>query len=125
MDRPSASNGVHPCQAMRKDGRPCSVRPLPGSHFCFAHDPAKATARELGRRKGGAGKARIARAGKLVPASLKPTLALLFDALTEVHDGSLSPGQAAAMAALAGAITRLYAAGVLEERLAALEERSA
>jgi predicted P-loop ATPase len=45
----------------------------------------------------------------------------LLAALDEVHAGTLDPRQAGAMASLAGAITRAYSVGVLEDRLAALE----
>jgi hypothetical protein len=48
-------------------------------------------------------------------------LGSLFDALNEVHAGELDPRQASAMASLAGAITKAYGVGVLEERLTALE----
>jgi hypothetical protein len=63
----------------------------------------------------------VHRVQRLVPASLKPTIATLFEAMEEVHAGSLEPKQGQAMAALAGAIARLYSVGVLEERIAALE----
>ena len=39
-----------------------------------------------------------------------------------IVDGSLDPRQASAMASVAGAITRVYQAGTLEERLQALEQ---
>jgi hypothetical protein len=45
----------------------------------------------------------------------------LLTALDEVYAGKLDPKQAGAMAALAGAITRAYGVGVLEDRVAALE----
>jgi hypothetical protein len=41
--------------------------------------------------------------------------------MTEVRDGTLTARQAGALAALAGAIVRVYQAGLLEERVAALE----
>jgi hypothetical protein len=47
----------------------------------------------------------------------------LLAALDEVHAGTLDPKQASAMASLAGAITRAYGVGVLEERVQALEEQ--
>ena len=125
MDEASSSIGNHPCQATRKDGQPCTVRTLTGSAWCFAHDPSRAAQRTEARRRGGRGKAKAERAGKLVPASLRPSLALLFEALDEVHRGELDPRAAGAMAALAGAISRLYQTGVLEERLAALEQAHA
>ena len=49
-------------------------------------------------------------------------LQTLLDALAEVHNGDLEPGQANAMAALAGAIVKVYSSGQLEERLEALEQ---
>jgi hypothetical protein len=88
---------------------------------CWAHDPALAEKRAAMRRKGGQNKATAKRLDRLVPASLKPTIATLFTALEEVHAGDLEPKQGQAMAALAGAIARLYSVGVLEERIAALE----
>jgi hypothetical protein len=89
---------------------------------CFAHTATLSSAqRGAVRRRGGHGKSRHARIQRLVPASLKPTIAALFAALDEVHAGALDPKQAQAMAALAGAIARLYSVGILEERIAALE----
>src|SRR5215208_7056681 len=107
---------AHPttCTGTRSDGSPCtSVVVLPSGR-CFAHDEGRRADRLAASAKGGKGKSRIARAERLVPASLRPTLALMFDALGEVHDGTLTPAQASAMAAVAGAITRLYSTGVLE-----------
>ncbi len=44
--------------------------------------------------------------------------------MEEVHVGTLDPKQATAMAALAGAVTRAYGVGVLEERITTLESRT-
>ena len=112
------------CQATRRDGRPCKTPVVADSCLCFAHNPDLAAKRTEARRQGGRNKARINRVQRLVPASLKPTIAVLFTALEEVHTGGLDPKQGQAMAALAGAIARLYSVGVLEERIAALEARS-
>jgi len=90
--------------------------------FCYAHDDTRATERDQARRKGGANSATRARLDRLVPATLRPMIGSLLDALDEVHAGTLDPKQASAMASLAGAITRAYGVGVLEERLTALEE---
>ena len=125
MDEASGSIPKHPtCTGLRRDGQPCQAPALLGVH-CFAHSPANASDRDAARRRGGRGKGRSERLGKLVPASLRPSLALLFTALDEVHRGELDPRAAGAMAALAGAITRLYQTGVLEERLAVLEQAQA
>jgi hypothetical protein len=109
------------CEATRKDGQPCTTPIVADSRFCFAHSPELAAKRAEANRRGGRNKSRANRLQRLVPASLKPTIAALFTALEEVHAGDLDPKQARAMAALAGAIARLYSVGVLEERIAALE----
>ncbi len=111
------------CQGRTKAEQPCrapanTVRP---SGFCPAHDAANVTAFRDQSARGGRGKATARRVGKLVPATLKPVIGTLLAALDEVRDGTLSPGQASAMAALASAVVRLYQTGVLEERLASLE----
>src|SRR5215210_6841530 len=100
------------CEATRRDGQPCQTPVVADSCFCFAHDPDLATKRTEARRQGGRNKARVARVQRLVPASLKPTIGTLFTALEEVHAGDLEPKQGQAMAALAGAIARLYSVGV-------------
>jgi len=92
----------------------------PGT-LCYAHDPARATERDRARRKGGTNSATRARLDRLVPATLRPMIAALLDALDEVHRGDLDPKQASAMASLAGAICRAYGVGILEERVQALE----
>ena len=109
------------CHARRKDGSPCRAIVTLSSSYCAMHDPSRQAEVQAARARGGRGKSRIARAEKLVPASLRPTIATLFTALDEVHRGALEPKQAQAMAALAGAIARLYTTGVLEERIAVLE----
>jgi hypothetical protein len=92
---------------------------------CFAHDEARRAERTAANAKGGKGRARVARVDKLVPASLRAPLALLFQVLDEVHRGELDPRAATAMAAVAGAITRLYSAGVVEDRITELEAQIA
>jgi hypothetical protein len=109
------------CQALRKDGHPCQTQIVGNGSFCFGHDPAVATKRTEARQRGGRNKSHAARLDRLIPASLKPTIATLFEALQQVHTGDLEPKQGQAMAALAGAIARLYSVGVLEERIATLE----
>jgi len=48
-------------------------------------------------------------------------VALLLGALEEVHDGTLQPSRATAMAALASAAIRVYEVAEIEQRLDALE----
>ena len=88
------------CAATRKDGEPCAAPVLDGGTFCFAHDPLRAVEREEARRKGGASTAGIVRLRGLVPPRLLSVYDALEAALQEVHDGSLDPRQASAMAAI-------------------------
>ena len=91
--------------------------------YCFAHDPAKAAERQAARQRGGQHRANLVRLRGLVPPRLISVYDRLESALGEVHDGTLQPGQAAAMAGLARAMVAVLQAGELEERLRALEER--
>jgi hypothetical protein len=77
------------------------------------------------RAAGGRATARATRAEKLMPAKLRPVLDTLLAALGKVEDGSLTPQQASSMAAVAGAVVRVFQVGTLEERLAALEAAQA
>ena len=90
------------------------------------HDPQRQAQAAAVRASGGRAKASTARAAKLVPGTLRPVLDALLAALADVRGVGeeaprLSPQQASAMASLAGAIVRVYTAGTLEERVAALE----
>jgi hypothetical protein len=104
------------CVGTRKDGAPCTARVMGAGDYCFAHDPERVTQRREARAHGGRNRATRARLDRLVPATLRPMIGALLEALDEVHSGDLDPRQASAMAALAGAITRAYGVGVLEER---------
>ena len=73
------------------------------------------------RVRGGRGKSRTARVGKLVPATLRPVLNTLLEALEETRQGTMDPRVASAVAALAGAVCKVYSAASVEEQIAALE----
>lgn len=105
------------CAAVRKSGEPCAGRPLAGSPYCFAHAPGA----NANRAKGGRATRKSERAVRYLPDRLRPVSALLAEALEEVHAGDLDPRVASAMAALAGALVRVYTAADFEARLAALE----
>jgi len=104
------------CQATRKDGTPCRGTAT-ASGYCFAHDPASAEH----RAKGGRNRSNAARSLRMLPERLRPIADKLAAALDEVHQGTLDPRQASAMASLAGALVRVVQAGELEERVRALE----
>ena len=117
-------NSSH-CLGRRRDETPCMAQALLSSGYCFAHDPDNQANAARARAAGGRGRARARRAEKLMPATLRPVLQKLLDALDEVHDGTLSPRQGEVLACLAGAIVRVYEVSMLEERLAVLEQAQA
>ena len=111
------------CKGARRDGSPCQAPPaaLGPAGFCWAHDPAQAESRRAARAKGGQNRATAKRVDKLVPATLRPVVGMLLAVLDEVHDGRLTPAQASAMAAVAGAVVKVYQVAELEQRVEALE----
>ena len=111
------------CRGTRRDGTPCGApaHAVLSDGYCWAHSPANATARREARAAGGRGRSNAARAERLVPQSLRPVFDTLRAALTDVRDGSISPAQAGALAALASALVRVFTAGQLEQRLDELE----
>ena len=108
------------CPGTRRDGSSCRATPqLTG--WCFRHDPDREADRREASAKGGKNKSNVVRVRQLVPDRLIGTFDMLEKALGEVHDGSLDPKAASAMAGLAGAMVRVLSAGELEERLRKLE----
>ncbi len=111
------------CQAVARGGQPCSAMPRPGRPFCLWHDPLADEARRELSRKGGRARSHAARARRAIGGvhDLRSVQRRLVQALEKVELGTLSPGQAMAMAALGRAIVTLVEAGEIESRLAALE----
>jgi len=97
----------------------------PDASVCFAHDATLQAQRAEARVRGGRGKSRIARVEKLVPATLRPVLNTLLEALEETRQGAMDPKVAGALAALAGAVCKVYSAASVEEQIAALETQIA
>ena len=114
----------HPrlCAGTTAAGTPCGGRALPRSEFCFAHAPELAAHRTEARERGGRNHSRTARARAAMPADLGGVLQRLYAALDRLDRGQLEPRIASAMASLASAIVRTWEVGVLEARLARMEE---
>lgn len=113
------------CTGTRSDGSPCTSAIVLPSGKCFAHDEGRRADRLAASARGGAGKSRIARVEKLVPGTLRPVLGLLLDALEETKAGDCDPKVATALAALAGAITRVYSSATVEQQIGDLEAQIA
>jgi hypothetical protein len=102
------------CSASRRDGMPCTGKPL-ASGFCFAHDPHAGE----WRRKGGQQRANGERAVKRLPSRLRPLVEGLETAFAQVLAGKLDAAQARALASLASSLLEVYAAVDLERHTAA------
>ncbi len=105
------------CPTPTKAGKPCQGRSRE-SGYCFAHDPATKDKREAARVKGGENSSHAARLEKLLPSHLRSTFDRLEAAMKQVHEGSLDPRRATAMASLAGAMVKIIKAGEEEAPLA-------
>lgn len=103
------------CTGRRKDGSACAARALPGSQHCWAHDAGLRDKRDAARSKGGQAKSTAARMERLTPASLRPVLDQLLTAMESVGDGSVDPKIGSSLAALAGAVVRVYELSTLEQ----------
>lgn len=110
------------CEAARRDGQPCTAPALP-SGYCWAHDPDRAAEREAARQRGGKHRANVHRLRTAMPSRLVPVFDMLEGALVEVHDGTLDPKQASAMAAVARAMCAVLNVGEMELRMRDIEAK--
>jgi hypothetical protein len=114
-------SGANRCQARRRDGQPCGSFALPGSGYCFTHDPDRAAERIEARRRGGQHTGRAYRFRSLLPPRLVPVFERLEAAMISVEAGTLTPSQATALAALARAMVAVLESSELAERLKEIE----
>lgn len=123
MGEATRSDAKRPkCQGTRKDGEPCGAFALPGSPWCFAHNPGQDERRAAARQKGGRNSSKLARLQAALPPALRELYGTLVEALGQVHEGALPPGRAQAMAALARTIVSVLQAGDLEARMVEVEQ---
>jgi hypothetical protein len=96
----------------------------------MSHDPSLAERRRQARINGGKGRARAARAQRLLPDDLEMLDKVLSTAIGAVYQGGISPAQGSSIAALVGGKVRLREIALkilegldLESRITALEEK--
>lgn len=109
------------CKGVRATGEPCRSTAVDESNHCWAHKPGNEAARKAASARGGANRSTVARAAKALPADMRDVAALILRSLQAVEAETMKPGQAGAIAALAGAYVRVVDAGDVEARIAALE----
>jgi hypothetical protein len=91
---------VEACRGVRGDGTPCGSVAVGISGFCFAHDPELAGERKLMTERVNI----TAQRARATDPDLEALVVRLESAVTQVHEGTLDPQQALAMASLVQAM---------------------
>jgi len=115
------------CKAKTQSGKPCKMRPIKGSDYCFNHDPAAAAQRAVARKRGGESR-HNPHAGDLntIPeriSNIQDVRRILDYVRNELLTLENSIGRNRELRALSETYMRSFEIGELEERIAALEER--
>jgi hypothetical protein len=115
------------CKAKTKSGKPCKMRVLKGSSYCFNHAPAAAAQRAAARKRGGEARHNPSAGDPgAIPAQINSVqdarriLDFVKDELL-VLDNTIARNRA--LIALHDSIAKSIEIGELEERIAALEAR--
>lgn len=113
-----------PCQAVKPDGSRCQAAALPGTDFCFFHDPSKADERREAQSLGGQQnrmKTLDASAPDMKVEDCQDVVKLISKTINQVRKGQIYPRVANAVGYLANVLIRAVEQGDLEKRLADLE----
>ena len=112
------------CHGVKQDGSRCEVAALPGSDFCFFHDPSKAGERREAQSLGGRQnrmRTLDATAPDVRVENCQDVVLLLSQTINQVRKGQIDPRVANAVGYLANVLIRATEQGELEKRLAELE----
>lgn len=116
------------CKAKTQSGQACRMKALKGSKYCFTHDPGTRAQQAQARKAGGKNR-HTAHAGDpgTIPAqiaSLQDAGAILAYTLQELLVMDNSIPRARALLALFDSYVKSFEIGELEQRIAALEQRT-
>ena len=112
------------CTAAKGDGTACGAAALPGSQFCFFHDPAKAAARRQAQSAGGQANRMAtlpADAPDVTVEDGADVVKLLGATINQVRRGEIDPRVANAVGYLSNIMLSATGQRELENRLAELE----
>jgi len=112
------------CTAAKRNGTACQAAALPGSQFCFFHDPAKAAARRKAQSRGG-----LANKMATLPADAPDVkvedgadvVKLLSETINQVRRGEIDPRVANAVGYLSNIVRAATGQREVESRIAELE----
>ena len=116
------------CEAVAKNGKPCSATPAPGLTRCAWHAPEWAERRREWSVRGGKGRSNAARAKRQLPAGILTAdelRGLVGLTIRGVLANKVEPGVGNSVANLARAYVAVTEATEHEERLAELERLAA
>lgn len=112
------------CSALKTDGSACGAVALPGSDFCFFHDPARAEERREAQAEGGRGN-RMKTLDSSIPdiqvEDCQDVVKLISVTINQVRKGELDPRIANTIGYLANVLIKAAEQGVLERRISDLE----
>ena len=117
-----------PCKAKKPDGSDCQAVAMPGSEYCFFHDPAKAEKRREAQSLGGRHnhmKTLDPNTPDVMIESCQDAIPLLSDTINHVRKGEVDPRVANAVGYLANVLIKAVELTELETlvtRLAGLEK---
>jgi hypothetical protein len=112
------------CKAKKPDGSDCQAVALPGSEFCFFHDPEKAEKRREAQSLGGRHnhmKTLDEDTPDLKIENCQDTVPLLSETINQVRKGQIDPRVANAVGYLANVIIKAVEQSDLEKRLEEIE----
>ena len=113
-----------PCRAKKPDGSSCQAAALPGSDFCFFHDPDRADERQAARSFGGSRnrmKTLDAAAPDIKIESCQDVVRLISETINQVRKGDIDPRIANAIGYLSNVLIKAAEMGDLEDRIEDLE----
>jgi hypothetical protein len=113
-----------PCQAKKPDGSSCQAAALPGTDFCFFHDPDRADERREAQSFGGSRnrmKTLDASAPDVKVESCQDVVRLISETINQVRKGQLDPRVANAIGYLANVLIKAVEQGDMEKRIEDLE----
>jgi hypothetical protein len=112
------------CKGAKPDGSCCTVAALPGSDFCFFHDPARAGERQEAQALGGRRhcmKTLNADAPDVKVEDCQDVRLLIAETINQVRKGAIDPRVANAVGYLANVFIKAVEQGDLESRLKEIE----
>ena len=107
------------CQATRRDGQPCRAWASKTTGFCPLHSPES---RQI-QVRGGQSKSRAHMLETRMNPSIKPVVDLLSQSVREVHEGTITPSQGQAIAALGSSLIKAVESAELAIRMSVVEMR--